>query len=199
MDVTGIILAGGKSSRMGEDKGLLVLGEKTLAEIAIGHLSGICSELVISTNNPDYRQFGLQLIADQYKGIGPLGGLHTALSVTKTALNLVLSVDLPFVNAGALEYLLSLMHGHQAAVPLSAPGCFEPLCASYHVSVLPQIESAIQQGDFKMQHLLEKVKTRYIQFSESHPFRHPDMFFNINSPGDLKKAQKLSASNQSAR
>lgn len=194
MEVTGIILAGGKSSRIGQDKGLLQLGGKTLAEIAIGHLSAVCSEVIISANSPDYQKFGLHIVADIFTDIGPISGLFSAISASKTEVNLILSVDLPFVNAQLLEFLISNIPGYQAVVPSSGVDRLEPLCACYDVSVLPFIEKSIEDRSFKLQHFLGNIRMKPVLMDERLPFWHPHLFDNINSMEDIERARKLAGS-----
>ena len=190
MEVTGIILAGGKSSRMGQDKGLLDLGGRKLVEIAAANLSQICSGIIISSNNSVYQQFGYRVIPDVHKDIGPMGGLFSALSASKTRFNIVLSVDLPFVNKALLEYLLGKAEGYEAVVPVSGKGFYEPLCAVYNCSVLPVIERCIGNREYKMHHFLDKLNLNKILISDSLPFYTPQLFTNINTASDLSAAAR---------
>lgn len=191
MDVTGIIMAGGKSSRLGQDKGLLQIGDKKLVEIATGLLSEVCNEVMISAGNPAYREFGFRVIPDIYAGIGPMGGLYSALLASNSPANVVLSVDIPFVNKELVGYLINRLEGYEAVVPLTGPGCFEPLCAVYSRSVLPVIRKCIENENYKLQHFIEMVKVNKTVISDDLPFYTPHLFLNINTPGDYLKAIKL--------
>jgi molybdenum cofactor guanylyltransferase len=190
MAVTGIILAGGKSSRMGKDKGLLELGGKMLAEIAIGNLSLLCSRILISSNSEDYTRFGLEVVADKIPDIGPMGGIYSSLLQSHTELNLVLSVDLPFINEGLLRYLLEQSEDVQAAVPWSGEEHFEPLCACYNHSVVPLMEEFIGSGNYKLPDLFSKIKLNRLIISDELPFFNSSLFKNINTPSDLESAKK---------
>jgi len=191
MQVTGIILAGGKSSRMGMDKGLLELGGRKLVEIAVTTLTHVCSEIIISANSPVYQQFGYPVVSDVHKDIGPMGGLYSALSASKTHLNIALSVDLPFVSKELLGYLLGQAEGYEAVVPVSATGFYEPLCAVYDRSLLPAFEKCIENREYKLQHFLEKVHVNKILISNNLPFFTPYLFTNLNTTGDLSAAARL--------
>lgn len=191
MDITGIIMAGGKSSRLGQDKGLLQIGDKKLVEIATGLLSEVCTEVMISAGNPAYREFGCRVIPDIYTGIGPMGGLYSALSASRSQINVVLSVDIPFVNKGLIAHLISRLQDYQAVVPHTGPGRLEPLCAVYHSSVLPVIRKCIENENYKLQHFIEMVKVNKTVISDDLPFYTPHLFLNINTPGDYSKAIKL--------
>jgi len=190
MEVTGIILAGGKSSRMGQDKGLLNLGGRKLVEIAAANLSQVCSGIIISANNSVYQQFGYRVIPDLHKDTGPIGGLYSALSGSKTRFNIALSADLPFVNRELLEYLLGKAEGYEAVAPVSEKGFYEPLCAVYDRSVLPVIDKCIGNREYKMQHFLDKVNLNKILISDSLPFYTPLLFTNINTASDLSLAAR---------
>jgi molybdenum cofactor guanylyltransferase len=191
MEVTGIILAGGKSSRMGQDKGLIELGGKKLVEIAVNNLTQVCAEIIISANSSVYEQFGYRVVPDVHQDIGPMGGLYSALSASKARLNIALSVDLPFVNRELLEYLRGKAEGYEAVAPVSATGFYEPLCAVYDRSVLPVIEKCIENREYKMQYFLDKVHLNKILISDSLPFFTPQLFTNLNTAGDLSAAARL--------
>lgn len=104
-EITGIILAGGKSSRMGKDKGLCDFKGKALVSYAIETLRPLCGNLMISANYfPEkYAEFDLPVIADEVKNIGPMGGILSCLKQSHTQHNLVLSCDTPFVTTDVSE------------------------------------------------------------------------------------------------
>jgi molybdenum cofactor guanylyltransferase len=191
MQITGIILAGGKSSRMGSDKGLLEIGGKTLLEIAIFNLSVLCSRILISTNSRLYDQFGTEIVPDIFPGIGPMGGIYSALKRSSTKKNLVLSVDLPFVNEGLLNHLISGSEKCQVAVPWSGGEYFEPLCACYDLSLLPLMEQFIHSGNNKLPDLFRQCNINPMVINEACDFFHPSLFLNINTKTDLASAQNL--------
>ena len=191
MNPTGIILAGGKSSRMGQEKGLVELGGKRLIDIAIQNLSMVCDTILISSNGNSFNDAGLQVIKDVEPGIGPMGGLYSALLHSKTNLNLVLSVDLPFVNEGLLKHLIESSKGYQAAVPWSGQEHYEPLCACYDLSILPFMEAHIKMGNYKLPDLFRLIKLIPLPIEPQLPFYHETLFMNINTKEDLIAAQKL--------
>ena len=106
MRITGVILAGGKSSRMGTDKGLLELNGKPLIQYAIDTLKSIGLEIIIISNNSDYEQFGFPVYPDIIPDKGPIGGVYTALSYSSTEKNLIVSCDTPFLSKKLLNYLI---------------------------------------------------------------------------------------------
>ena len=191
MSTTGIILAGGESSRMGSDKGLLNLGGKPLINYAIEALSGLCSDIIISSSSSAYQEFGFQVVKDEFPGIGPMGGIYSALRQSKADANLVLSCDLPFVTKELLSFILKNASGFQVAVPWQGNRHYEPLCGFYGLSVLDEIRACIQRGNFKLPDLFEEIKINRLVISESLDFYHEDLFFNVNSKHDLLTAENM--------
>jgi len=191
MPTTGIILAGGKSSRMGADKGLKELCGKPLITYAIKVLSGLCSEIVISSSSDAYQLFGLQVIADKLQGIGPMGGIYSALEQSKTEKNLVLSCDLPFVSEGLLSFILENSIGYQVAVPWQGSRHYEPLCGFYNLSVLDRMGSYIAKGNYKLPDLFEEININRLTINSNMDFYEEHLFLNVNSKSDLATAEYL--------
>ena len=191
--ITGIILAGGKSSRMGKDKGLCTFNGKALVEYAIEALKPLCGQLVISANHyPEmYNRYGLPVIADEVKGIGPMGGIHACLKRSDTQHNLVLSCDTPFVGAILLRHLLSQVENEQVVAPAHHTFLVEPLSAYYATNVVSNIENAIAEGDYKLINLFNKVRFKSVMMDEALPFYQAHAFLNINRPEDLQKAEQI--------
>jgi molybdopterin-guanine dinucleotide biosynthesis protein A len=191
MEVTGIILAGGKSSRMGTDKGLLELCGKPLIRYTIQVLSELCNTIIISTSSDAYQSFGYQTVADEIPGIGPMGGIYSALKQSKTEKNLVLSCDLPFVSKELLSYILSNSDGCQVAVPWEGNQYYEPLCGFYNLSVLDQMTTFIQKGNYKLPDLFEEISINKLTINTKLNFYHDKLFLNVNSKHDLAAAENM--------
>ena len=104
-DITGIILAGGKSTRMGTDKGFLLLNNKPFVQYSIDALQPLVSEIIIVSDNPDYDRFGLKRINDTIKDAGPVAGICSGLEASSTAYNLILSCDIPLITSKILQKL----------------------------------------------------------------------------------------------
>lgn len=191
MDVTGIILAGGKSTRMGTDKGLHELCGKPLISYSIQVLSELCSTIIISTSSDAYQSFGYKTVADEIPGIGPIGGLYSALKQSKTENNLVLSCDLPFISKELLSFILKNSEGYKVAVPWQGNQHYEPLCGFYHLSILDQISIYIQNHNYKLPDLFEEVSINKLVINSNHDFYHDNLFLNVNSKHDLDAAENL--------
>ena len=191
MKITGIILAGGKSSRMGTDKGLLELCGKPLISYAIEALTGLCQNIIISSSSDAYLPFGYKVIADEYPGIGPMGGIYSALKQSKTEKNLVLSCDLPFASTELLSFILKNSEGYQVAVPWQGDQHYEPLCGFYSLSVLDPMHAFIQNGNYKLPDLFKTIHINRLIINNKSDFYNPDLFLNVNSKHDLALAEKL--------
>lgn len=179
--VTTLILAGGQSSRMGEDKGLMLLNGKPMISYLIETTTKICASVKIISNNSEYKKFDLPVYSDIYPGNGPLGGLHSGLKHVDTEYNLVLSCDVPFVHEGVLEYLIESSKGHDATIAVK-DGKVHPLIAVYRKTVLPELKKCLVEKELKLQKFLDRLKkVRYLEMDDydSNNFR------NLNSKEDV--------------
>ena len=186
-EITGIILAGGKSSRMGRDKGLCQFRGKALVAYAIETLQPLCERIFISANNDmeDYSAFGLEVFPDEVKGIGPMGGILTCLKQSTTQHNLVLSCDTPFVTASLFELLLNNIEKRQVVVPATQTFLLEPLAAYYATNVITELERFVSSGDYKMMNFFKKVNFGSLAVDELLPSFSEQLFHNLNTPEDL--------------
>ena len=196
-ELTGIILAGGKSSRMGKDKGLCQFNGKALVEYAIETLKPLCGQMMISANHfPEkYKQFGIPVVSDEIRNIGPMGGIYTCLKHSTTRHNLVLSCDTPFVGTILLSHLLRHINKEQVVAPAHHAFLVEPLSAYYATNVLDDIKQAINLGDYKLINLFKKVRFKTVQTGKLLPFQSGYSFLNINRPEDLEQAEKIITGN----
>jgi molybdopterin-guanine dinucleotide biosynthesis protein A len=181
---TGVIISGGKSSRMGTDKGLLLYRGKPLVQYSIDLLKPFCTELLISTQNQEYAQFGLPLIADEIPDCGPMGGIYSALNSTQTGYVLVLACDMPFVSPKTIEKLLSDKNEFDCVVPRVGDK-LEPLCAIYSRSVLKSIESRIKAGNLALYSLILESYCLLVDFDEQ-----IEDFRNLNTPWEVEQTSK---------
>lgn len=186
--LTGIILSGGKSSRMGLEKGLVDFRGKPLITYAIEALKPIADTLIISANNrlDEYGQYGYEIFQDEIKEVGPIGGLYTVLKNSKTEINLVLSCDMPFVNTELLEYLFRNMQQNDIVVAVHDEDSLEPLCGCYSRNMVNAMEQQIAAGNYKLRDLYGKVQFKALKIDTSLPFYKDNLFYNVNRPEDLK-------------
>ncbi|GHV96173.1 hypothetical protein AGMMS50293_24930 [Spirochaetia bacterium] len=167
-EVTGaVILAGGRSRRMGTDKALLRWGEFTFLERILSQLEHF-PEVLISAGEPgQYAEFGLPVIADIYPNRGPIGGLYSALKCCRSPFLLVLSCDTPLFERGLGEYLAALASDDfDAIVPMTCNGWRQPLCAVYAKTCTDILFAQIQAGNNRMRDALSLMRTRYIPMTE---------------------------------
>lgn len=200
MNFAGFILIGGKSSRMGEDKFSLVLNGKTFLEIAAETLqeAGIEQILVVDRSEPSALAVRLSLIKDIYKNRGALGGIHSALTHSKSDWTIILACDYPFVTVDLLEFLMKRAESENdfdAFAPIQKDGKIQSLCAVYKTENCRKILSEMLENageKYSVRDFLSQIKTRYIEFSEIADLPNAEhFFFNVNTPEDFLLAKKL--------
>lgn len=191
--VTGVVLAGGKSTRMGTDKALMRVGEQTLLERCVTTLQRCFARNLLIANRPEafsYLQF--PVFRDDVPNLGPLGGICTALRRVQTPAIFVVACDMPFLNADLIRAMASAL-GELDAVAAEIGGRFEPLHAAYQRRILPLVEARIAAGDCSVYRLLEVLRVR--SFTEANMARFPDWqrsLLNLNTPEDLERARQMS-------
>ena len=184
-NITGVILAGGESKRMGSDKGLVVYKKIPLIEYSIKLLESFCNEIIISTNEPShYRQYGFQIVDDEYKNSGPMGGIHASLKKSVNYLNLILACDMPHITRQVIDALISHSTKDRITVP-TLRGRREPLCGLYPRVTYFQLEHWLVAGRFKMQDFLQHAGTNYVSM-DGFMDEPENIFKNMNLPADLK-------------
>jgi molybdopterin-guanine dinucleotide biosynthesis protein A len=189
--VTGFVLAGGKSTRMGKDKATLEFRGRTLLDNALDLGRAVADEVRIVGDPAKFADFGT-VVQDIYPDRGPLGGIHAALKSSETGLNLVMGVDLPLLDVPFLEYLIVSAVQSRAVVTLPRVGAhYEPLCAVYRTEFLGPAEQALVAGHNKIDALFTTLPLRTVNEQElvGQGFS-PSMFRNVNTPEDWKLAQE---------
>lgn len=181
--VTGLILAGGRSSRMGTDKGLVSYKGRLLVEHAIGILSPVCSDLLIATSNPEYSRFGYRLVNDVYRAAGPGAGIHTGLKSAAAGYVVVLSVDTPNITPGFFGQLLKACSGYHAVIPRHGNGLIEPLCGVYSTRAAGCFNRSLGSGVYKMSDILSSMNVKWYAIPSE--LTQSDFFLNINTKDDL--------------
>jgi len=176
---TAIILAGGKSSRMGQDKGLVLYRGKRMVEHVVAACKELTPNILISTNNLDYSFLRYNLIRDNFKELGPIGGIQAGLAASETGDNIFCPCDMPGIQSAIFKKILEEKKDYQAVVAANSSGKLYPVLGYYNKNVLPVIEKQIAKGDFKMLHLLKELNAQTIIFPE-------EMLKNVNYPEDLQ-------------
>ena len=181
----GFVLAGGRSSRMGQDKALLMLGGEPLIAKGVRKLSRVCAEVAIAGGSEGLAPYG-RVIADKNPGCGPLGGIVAALGQSSFAWNLFLPVDAPFVPVSVLKAMLGEAADHPSVCVMTrTQGLMQPLCAVYSRGALGVLERELAAGRWKVTQAIEAAGVvKYIDFGDS------GWFANLNTPEEFAEAER---------
>lgn len=191
MKVTGVILAGGKSSRMGEDKSLLKIKGKTLTELAHNAIKDFCDEIIVSSNSQENIIFNTKHINDIYKGIGPMGGIYSALKISSNETNLVVSCDMPFVSKEYISFILEQSTNFDVCISSFEEKMF-PFPGIYKKNIINLLKNEINNKHYKLTKFIGKVNNIIIDFETSDLFYNEKMFYNINDKESYIEALKYS-------
>ncbi len=194
--MSAIVLAGGRSLRMGENKLQLPLGESTIVGRLIKTLTGLFDRCIVVTDHPQYYQsLPVIVTGDLFpcQVRNSLVGIHGGLSVSPHPYNLVVAGDMPFLSPPLVRYLCALRKGYDVVIP-QQDSHFQPLCAVYHRRCLPNIETLLGKDRYKVTDLLQYVRVRTVDAEELRPY-DPELlsFFNINTPDDYRLAKQYLA------
>ena len=185
-EITGFVLAGGKSSRMGRDKGMVFFNGQQMVKYAIDALKPVCSSIVMLANEDDYGSLGYPIYKDKVRDCGPLAGICTGLAATKTQLNLFVTCDSPFVTPSLLSFLISEAGNYDAVVPYYQ-NILHPLTAVYRKSCLAVFNKRLEERELKVKEALAFVRTKQVTLTTEMPFFDHMMLTNINTPQELQK------------
>lgn len=190
--MTGIVLAGGKSRRLGRDKALLSVGDSTLIERVIGIVSQVVDPVMVISNPPEkLKMLRVPVVADLIPNRSALGGIFTGLSVSRTPQNLFVACDLPFVSPDLLRLLIDLADGYDVVIPQSEGG-YEPLCAVYSKNCLDPIRKQMERGDLRVRAFFPNVKVKVVDQEALQPYDPEEKaFFNINTDEEYRQALHL--------
>jgi molybdopterin-guanine dinucleotide biosynthesis protein A len=181
MDVTAIILAGGKSSRMGEDKGLMLFENKPMIEHILKTVKPLVRDIIIISDNKEYNQFGFPIFEDTIKEKGPLAGILTGLQQSSSDKNLILSCDTPFVTKELIRLVLSYSNDYDVVLPEKGNRSHQ-LIGTYNKSCATIIRKAIANDQLKIKLAIKDLNVKIVDAN------HIDsrVFHNINTKEDAK-------------
>ena len=193
MMATAIILAGGKSSRMGTNKALLPIEGKAVIEVIKETLTPFFSDLLLVTNDfPTFEFLEIPMVKDVYVGKGPLSGIHTGLENSKSDLNLFVACDMPFVSGELANHLVNLCRHYDAVIP-NINGKLHPLFSVFRKSTLAKVEQCLQEDRLRMKDLLEELQVLYVNELEIQNVvvgNIEKIFYNMNYPLEYQKAKR---------
>ena len=192
--ISSILLAGGKSSRMGKDKARLKLDGRLMVLQGIARkLLTISDEVIVATDGRRYKNLNVRVkwVDDVYPGAGSLVGLYSGLKEASSDYALVVACDMPFLNLELLRYMIALPRDYDILAPRLGDN-IEPLHAIYSRNCLPAIARLLEAGHKKIVDLPEKVQVRYLsqEVVERYDPEHHS-FFNINTPDQLEEARAI--------
>ena len=199
MDITGIILSGGKSKRMGLNKSLLKIGDITIIERVTDIMESVFAEVILIANEPDIYDFlDLPIYSDIFENKGPLGGIHSGLVNSKTNKNFIISCDIPLINEGLIKSIINFPTNKPITVP-KADGFIQQLCGLYSKAVIQEVENILKESDneevrnaeqknrkCKVHHLIDTVPAEIITEVETLNGYIPRIFHNMNTPEDFE-------------
>jgi len=193
--MTSIILAGGKSSRLGRSKALQAIGGKSLIQWVIDCLAILSTEIIIATAHgeaiPCSSAVRIKTVADIYPGKGPLVGIYSGLIASSSSRAIVVGCDTPFLSVSLLEYMTQICSTFDVVVP-RIKDKLEPLCAVYSKNCSGLMQGLLEQDELRISKLFSRVKVKYVEEDEINRFDPEHLsFFNINSQADLDRAKKL--------
>ncbi|MBO8127021.1 MAG: molybdenum cofactor guanylyltransferase [Firmicutes bacterium] len=194
-----IILAGGKNSRIGTRKAFLEIEGRPIIQRTIDLLKPRFDRVYLVTNEPElYARFGLEMVADEIKEAGPLGGIHAGLGVTGSDYNFVVACDMPFLSGQLVDYLKERVEKSEDPVQCVVPRWYkgiEPLHAIYHRSLRPKISEALAAGERKMGFLVRNWQAYFIdldEWAEANGVQLEKVFSNVNTWAEFEAAKKVS-------
>jgi molybdopterin-guanine dinucleotide biosynthesis protein A len=183
------ILAGGKSSRMGTDKGLLLIEGKAMIQYVIEQMQAVFDRVIIVSNNPEYEKFGLKVIPDLIKDIGPAGGIYTALKHSDAQLNFIVSCDMPLITKEAIEFIFKTRKESQIVL-LKNQENLEPLFGLYAKDCETVWLQLIHQKTIKLQEMVLRFNLQTIAVEDNIIFNQ-SFFKNINTKADFNSLLNL--------
>lgn len=188
--LTGIVLCGGMSSRMGREKGTCKLHNKFLVQYSCDIMVEFCEHIMLGTDKADYVFMGYPMVKDEIKGIGPISGIYSCLKASTTVDNFIISCDMPLISADLIRFIVDNRENYDVVIPVfnNFP---EPLCAYYNKNIVPEIETFIKNGVYKIQEVVRKLKTNFVVINSTLDFFNNHLFYNVNTPEQLKYIESL--------
>ena len=195
---TGVMLAGGNSRRMGQNKALMHLSDETVIAGVLRQVRTVTEDLLLITNTPKlYTHLGLPMHTDLIPNTGALGGIYTGLSCATNNAVLCVACDMPLLQPNLLAYLVSILGEYDAVVPCvrdadATEPIFQTLCAVYAKRCTQVISQMLDAGELRVHALYDRISVRIVEPDEWGEFDPQGLsFFNINTPEDFEKVRKI--------
>lgn len=188
---TAIILAGGKSRRMGVDKQGLAIDNKRILYQVANKLSSLFNQIIIVTNKYElYKDFKGELVSDIYPNKGPLGGIHAGLLSTRGDYAFVIPCDMPNISLELIKYQINVLsqRSYDAMVNLSYDNKLDPFPGFYSRNLIQDIEKCLEYNQLSISNLIDQKKVYYLGYKEIDRYIDPRLLFiNLNTPLDLAR------------
>ena len=195
MRITGVIQAGGRSTRMGgEPKALMEIGGRRIVERVVAAIAPIVDDVLVVTNTPErYAFLGLPMVGDVFPDHGSLGGLYTGLHAAPGDVALTVACDMPFLRADVLTLVASRAHAADVVIPRVGDQ-LETMHAAYAKACLPHMEARLRAGRLKIVGFFDAVRVEEIAESTVRALADPGVvFMNVNTPDELARARDVDA------
>lgn len=181
-NITGIILAGGKSSRMGTDKGFIKLNDKYFVQYSIDALKPLVSEIMIVSDNADYDEIDLKRINDVTKNAGPVAGICSGLEASKTEYNVVLSCDIPLITSEIVEKLIENIDDTSQIIQAESNGKSMPLIAIYKKEITKKFNNFLEKDERRLRVAINSCISKNVILEKEHELTT----MNVNTQHELK-------------
>lgn len=192
-----VVLAGGKSSRMGFNKAFIKVHGKPIIEIILNRLATVFDDLIVVTNEPNkYKNLKARIVTDMIKGAGPLGGIHSGLKTAQSRYVFVMACDMPFISLKYIDYMKTIAAEYLPDAVISCKGNWvEPFHAFYSKNIIEDIETNIKDGSFK---IFDTIKNECLIRIDEKKVReyspNLDIFINLNNREELEKFYTITES-----
>lgn len=183
--ITGIIISGGKSSRMGEEKAFINYHGKPLIKHVIDLISPYCDEIIISANKKEYENLGYKTVCDTVSNIGPIIGIHNSLKECYNNSAIIIACDTPNITPEIIELLIANMQPDKITIPIHN-NLLEPLCAIYPKACVDHIKLLIEKEKYKLQNLPLSFPSTQINIDKILELT-PNALDNFNTKEDLQQ------------
>lgn len=192
-DITGIILCGGKSSRMnGNNKAFLKINKTACVKMIHNSLQKITKKILVISNNNDLQEYGFKIYPDLIKKSTPLAGIHSGLFNMTTEFAFITACDMPFLQTDLIKTIISRIDNSADIISPYNGQYYQPLCSVYSKKCIPHIEKILKSDEFKVDKLFDQVSLKTVSYEvlkKKDP--HLVSFFNINTQKDYKTAVNL--------
>ncbi|MEO5741157.1 MAG: molybdenum cofactor guanylyltransferase [Vicinamibacterales bacterium] len=186
--VTAVVLCGGRSTRMGQDKGSLQFGDQTMLERILRIVRGIADDVIVVARRDQQVPASVTVVHDAVEDLGPLAGIASGLAASATDLNIVVACDMPLIKPEVLQRLLSMIGDHDACVAV-ADGHASALCGIYRSRIANDAQALLDSGERRVMRLLDHLQTKRV---DAAVFRDIDAdletFISVDTPGKYADA-----------